>query len=277
MTAPIRLAAASLACAGLLVSGSSSAQVNFIKDGYYISMGDSIGAGEGALPVTHGFAYQLYEQGVFGRTQTLDFGNIAIRAATAEDVLAFQVPQALCIQPPRIAAPPSVITLTAGAGDFLVYLAINGVPPNPAVTIPQVADTIAARVEDVIRALVFGLPALPPSCAGGIPGITVLVSNYFGFNHPDPAVDQLFDLALQSFSASLAGRVAQIRTDIGAAGMTARVGFVDTFSAMDGRHGLLLIERRDGFTGGFDFELHPTSAGHSVIADEFARVWKALQ
>jgi hypothetical protein len=277
MKAPFRLVAASLACAGLLVSGTSSAQINFIRDGYYLSMGDSIGAGEGALPATHGFAYQLYEQGVFGRTQNMHFSNIAIGAVTAEEVLAFQVPQALCIQPPRIAVAPSVITLTAGAGDFLVYLATNGVPPNPAVTIPQVADGIAASVEDVIRALVFGLPGLPPSCPAGIPGITLLVSNYFGFNHPDPAIDQLFDLALESFSASLAGRVAQIQTDIGVAGKTARVGFVDTFSAMDARRGLLLIERRNGFTGGFDFEMHPTNAGHSVIADEFARVWKALQ
>jgi hypothetical protein len=38
-------------------------------------------------------------------------------------VQTLQVPQALCIQPPRIGVAPAVITLTAGANDFLVYLA----------------------------------------------------------------------------------------------------------------------------------------------------------
>jgi hypothetical protein len=45
---------------------------------------------------------------------------------------------------------------------------------------------------------------------------------------------------------------------------------------MDGRQGLLLINKRNGFVGGFDFEIHPTNAGHSVIAAEFARVWNSL-
>ena len=267
-----------LATALLLAPTAAQPQINFHKSGYYLSLGDSIAAGEGALPVTHGFVYQLYDHATFGQKQTLDFGNIAIKGATADEVQLFQVPQALCIQPPRIAVAPSVITLTAGANDFLIYIATNGVPPDPLTTIPAVADAIAAKVENVLRSLVFGLPGLPAHCAGaGIPGVKVLVFNYYSFDHPDPQVDALLDLALSAFSASLRDRVAGIQADITAAGRTARVGFVDTFAAMEGRQGLLLIEKRFGFAGGLQFEIHPTNAGHSVIAAEFAATWKMIQ
>lgn len=46
----------------LFVPVTTSAQVNFEKSGYYLSLGDSVAAGEGALPVTHGFVYQLYDR-----------------------------------------------------------------------------------------------------------------------------------------------------------------------------------------------------------------------
>lgn len=274
----MRLAVVVLACAGVMVPTVAPAQINFQKTGYYLALGDSVSAGEGALPVTHGFVYRLYDQGVFGMKQDIDFGNIAIKGATADEVQMFQVPQVLCIQPPRIGLAPSVVTITAGANDFFVYIATNGVPADPFGTIPAVADAIAAKVDGVIRSLVFGLPGLPPYCAGsGIPGISVLVSNYYSFDHPDPQIEFVLDLALQSFSDSLRNRIARLQADIHATGRTARVGFVDTYSAMDGRSGLLLIERRNGFSGGFEFEIHPTNAGHGVIAGEFEAAWKALQ
>ena len=235
----------------LFVSTSASAQIDFDKTGYYVSLGDSPAAGQGALPVTHGFAYQLYDRGVFGQKQTMDFANIAIRGATADEVQAFQVPQVLCIQPPRIAVRPTVITLLAGANDFLVFFATQGIPPDP----PALAAGIAAEVEIIVRTLVFGIPSLPPHCARtGIPGVTVLVGDYYTFDHPNPQIALLLDLALQAFRASLAARLAQVQADIVAAGGTARVALVDTLTAMDGRQGLLLINRRGGFTGDFDFD-----------------------
>lgn len=69
----------------------------------------------------------------------------------------------------------------------------------------------------------------------------------------------------------------QIQSDVQTARKTARVGFVETFSAMEGRRGLLLIEKRNGFVGRFDLEIHPTNAGHTVIAGDFERVWNSLQ
>lgn len=274
----VRIAsAAALTVMGFLLPASASAQINFLKTGYYLSLGDSLAAGEGAMPATHGFVYQLYDQGVFEQTQKLDFSNIGIKGATADEVLALQVPQALCIQPPRIGVGPSVITLIAGANDFLIYIATNGVPPNPLATIPAVADAIAAKVETIVRALVFGIPTLPAHCARtGISGITVLVSNYYSFDHPEPQVEGLLDLALQSFHTSLSARVANIQADIAAAGKTARVGYVDLFNGMGGQPGLLLINRKNGFTGGLTFEIHPTNAGHTAIADLFGKAWSAL-
>ena len=82
---------------------------------------------------------------------------------------------------------------------------------------------------------------------------------------------------MDAFDASMRDRVAQIQADIDAAGSTARVGYVDTLSAMEGGTGLLLIEKRNGFNGPFDFEIHPTNAGHRVIAAEFEKVWESLQ
>lgn len=261
----------------VLAPAAAAAQINFEKSGYYLSLGDSVAAGEGALPVTHGFVYQLYDRGVFGRMQTMDFANIAIKGATTDEVLMLQVPQALCIQPPRIQLAPSVITLIAGANDLFVYLAANGVPANPLVELPAVAEGIALKVEGIVRSLVFGVPTLPTHCArAGIPGLTVLVANYYRFDHPDPEVEFLLDLALQSFRASLRVRLAQVQADLVAAGRTARVGYVDTFGAMEGRQGVLLINRRNGFSDRFNFEIHPTNAGHSVMAREFDRVWNTL-
>ena len=277
MSTTLRVAACVLAVC-LLSPSHLSAQINFPKTGYSLSIGDSVPAGEGALPVTHGFVYQLYDRGVFGAKQELDFGNIAIKGATSDEVLQLQVPQALCIQPPRIGLAPSVVTVVAGANDFFVYLATNGVPANPVMVIPIVADAIAGKVETIIRALIFGAPGLPPHCAGsGIPGVRVLVANYYRFDHPVPEVDFILNLALETFRASLAARVASIQSDIALAGKTARVGYVDTFGAMEGKQGLLLINRRHGFTGPFEFEIHPSNAGHTAIAREFEQVWNTMQ
>ena len=60
-----------VAATAFLTSSPALAQINFEKTGYYLSLGDSIAAGEGALPVTHGFVYELYDHGAFGRTQEL--------------------------------------------------------------------------------------------------------------------------------------------------------------------------------------------------------------
>ena len=49
-----RLAFMLLFFALVLVPTLAFAQINFPKNSYYVGMGDSIAAGEGALPVTNG-------------------------------------------------------------------------------------------------------------------------------------------------------------------------------------------------------------------------------
>src|SRR5262245_30943641 len=92
------------------------AQINFSKNGYYIALGDSVAAGEGALPVTSGYVYDLYDHGIFGNKQEMDFANVAVRGARSWELRYHQVSQVLCsASVPR----PTVVTITAGANDFL--------------------------------------------------------------------------------------------------------------------------------------------------------------
>jgi hypothetical protein len=51
---------------------------------------------------------------------------------------------------------------------------------------------------------------------------------------------------------------------------------VDLYAASEGHEGLVTIERRLGFTGPFDYDIHPTNLGHSFIAREFEAVWQGL-
>ena len=68
-------------------------------------LGDSLSAGYGAIPQTRGFAYRLYQQGVFDVANKTIFSNSSVPGATSGDVLAYQVPQAFIFK-------PEVITIT---------------------------------------------------------------------------------------------------------------------------------------------------------------------
>ena len=61
--------AVAIAMCAALVPAVASAQINFEKSKYYVALGDSVAAGEGAMPLTNGYVYQLYEQGAFGTLQ----------------------------------------------------------------------------------------------------------------------------------------------------------------------------------------------------------------
>ena len=241
----------------------ASAQIDFAKDGYYVAMGDSVAAGEGAMPVTNGYAYQLYEQAAFGLRQRTDFANVAVRGARSWELRDHQVAQVLCAEP---AQRPTVVTITAGANDFL-----RGDFNIPA---------IAARVVESINLLLnndsglVGAPVLDPvtgeSCRA-LANVTILVSNYYRIPHPVPPVSAQLDAALQGFDQALRFWLQFVDVPQGS-----RVALVDLYSASEGRQGLVTIERRLGYEGPFDFDVHPTNLGHSVIAREFETVWNGL-
>ncbi len=81
----------------------------------YMVLGDSLSAGYGAIPQTQGYAYRLYQQGVYDRTNQTIFSNSSVPGATSADVLAYQVPQAFIFK-------PDVVTITVGGNDLTAIL-----------------------------------------------------------------------------------------------------------------------------------------------------------
>ena len=80
----------------------------FENDTRYLAMGDSLGAGYGAIPQTQGYAYILYKGGAFDRLTRTLFNNASVIGVTSEAVASHQLPQAQIFG-------PDVVTLT-GAG-----------------------------------------------------------------------------------------------------------------------------------------------------------------
>jgi hypothetical protein len=193
-------------CLLILTPAVASAQISWPKTTYYLGMGDSVAAGDGALPVTKAYVYELYDRGVFARKQQAEFSNVALKGARSWDLLEHQVPQVLCAEP---AVRPTVVTITAGANDFLLG--------------DQDISGIAQRVAGAVR----------------------------------------------SGAAFLAA--ARIPVPAGA-----QLALVDFYTPSLGRQGLVTIERSFGYSGPFDFDIHPTNLGHSFIAREFERMWNSL-
>ena len=248
----------------LLTPALAAAQISFPKDGYYLGMGDSVAAGTGALPVTSGYVYRLYDAGVFGRKTDIAFANIALRGGRSWDLRDHQVPQALCAEPVQR---PTVVTITAGANDFLRN--------DPDI------GSIARRVAESIDLLLnngtgmVATPVLDPFTSvpcRALANVTVLVSNYYSIPHPDPAIFALLDAALRGFDQALRFWLQFVPVPPGST-----VAVVDLYTPSLGRQGLIAVERRLGFSGPLDFDIHPTNLGHGFIAREFESTWKALQ
>lgn len=251
----------SLAAALIIViaPATAAAQANFQKTGYHVAMGDSVAAGEGAMPVTTvGYAYQLYEQGVFGTKQEMDFANVSVRGGRSWDLLNHQVPQVLCAEP---AQRPTVVTITAGANDFL----------RGDVNVPAIAGRTAAAVNQLLNNdNGYAVPVLDPVTnlpCRRLQNVTILVSNYYRIPHPDPAVAAQFNAALQGFDFVLRLSLQAIHVPAGS-----RVALVDLYAASEGREDNFVLLNRPG-----GYDIHPTNLGHSLIAAEFAKVWKGLQ
>jgi hypothetical protein len=243
------------------------AQVNFPKNGYYVGMGDSVVAGEGAMPVTKGYVYRLYDEGVFGKKQEMDFANIGVRGGRSWDFRDHQTAQVLCAEPEQR---PTVVTVTVGANDFFrndpdlsgitkrVAQGVDVLLNNDGVLSPSLGAT---RVLDPLS----GQPCR------SLKNVTILVSNYYSLPHPEPAVFQQLELAVRGFDQGLRFWLQQVVVPAGA-----RIAVVDLYTPSVGRQGLVTIQRRLGYNGPFDFDFHPTNLGHAFIAGEFKKVWNSL-
>ena len=252
----------SVALAAVLLPSIGSAQIEFPKTGYYAALGDSVAAGEGAMPVTRGYAYQLYDHGVFGTKQQMHFANLAVRGGRSWDLRDHQVPQLLCS-----VSRPTVVTITAGANDVF----------RGDMTIPA----IVARVVEAVNTLLNnGTPLVPVPVRDPVTGlpcprltnVTILVSNYYSIPHPVPAIAAQLDAALRGFDRALSLLLPLVPVSAGS-----RVAKVDLYTPSLGREGFVLIERRGGFEGPFEFDVHPTNLGHTFIAQQFKEAWLALQ
>lgn len=111
------------ACALLLpLSVKAELPWEFAQHTRYMALGDSLAAGYGAVPATQGYVYLLYQNGTFDTVPNTLLSNAGVPGATSQDVLDYQVPQAID------AFRPTHITLTIGGNDLLEIL--NGADPN---------------------------------------------------------------------------------------------------------------------------------------------------
>jgi lysophospholipase L1-like esterase len=201
----------------------------------YAALGDSLAAGFGAVPVTQGYVYLLYQRGVFDTVPNTILANLGVPGATSQFVLDYQVPQ-ICKNDFFY---PHVITLNVGGNDLLLIL--NGAEAGTVLT------TFSSNLDKILDALQTCLPTRPRIYIGNqytIPGVA-------GF--PPEQVLALVQ-ALNDIIVGVAG--------------TRSVPVADVFGAFLDRTGLLLIERH----GADPVQVHPTNAGYRVIADVFQAV-----
>jgi lysophospholipase L1-like esterase len=215
----------------------------------YMAMGDSIAAGFKAQPATNGYAFLLYQGGVFDRVPHTLFNDIAAVGATSDDVLQFQVPQAL-IPASRGGFVPQYITLTVGGNDIAAIRTFLATNPDPLVLQAFIAQTLASYSSHLMAILQQLVVALPTA--------KIFVGNQYSV----PELEALFaggPEVLEIFNQTTAGVVAAFQ---------GHAYLVDVHAAFLDRNGLLLIERR----GASQFEVHLTNAGHRAMAKAFAEV-----
>jgi len=251
-----------------LIPALAFAQVNFTKHQYYVGMGDSVAAGEGAMPVTNGYVYRLYSESAFGKKKEMDFANMGTRGARSWDLRDHQAAQVLCAEPEQR---PTVVTITAGANDFFRN------DPDVVSSAQRVAQAVDLLLNNdgVLSPNLGAIPILDPvtgeKCRA-LKDITILVSNYYIIPHPVPEVFQLLNAAVQGFNQALSSLVLQqVVVPTGS-----RIAIVDLYTPSLGRQGLVTIQRRLGYSGLFDFDIHPTNLGHAFIAGEFKKAWNSL-
>jgi len=229
-----------LLCLGLCVlvclpGAQAQPWVSFDTHTRYVAIGDSISMGYGAMPSTQGFTYQLYQSGAIDSINNTLFCPMAVSGALSKDVLDYQVPQVGRFLSNTGQPYRKVITLTVGGNDLQQVL--GGADPTA-----------------VLTALGTNLYQILASLTTQFPDARIYVANYYDPRLPIPGVDALVVMMNQV----IAGTVANF---------PGSVSLVDVHSAFQGRSGLLLIEKK----GAEPLQVHPTNAGHRVIADVFAK------
>ena len=126
----------------------------------YMALGDSIAAGYKAQPTTQGYAFLLYQNGAFAPMALTRFNDIAAVGATSEDVLMYQVPQAL-IPAARGGFQPQHITLTVGGNDLaaIYRYALTHTPQETQVFVQATLFSYTQNLTLILAQLTTYLPA----------------------------------------------------------------------------------------------------------------------
>lgn len=202
----------------------------------HLSMGDSFAAGKGAIPVTQGYAYLLYQGGTFGSITNMTFANAAVGGTTSADVLNYQVPQVIRFK-------PHVVTMMVGGNDLQRIL--GGADPTTVVT--QFANNMGST-----------LCGIKATMQGQGIEVKMIVANQPDFPWLSEANPQVRQLII--YMNQLLAGVAQ----------TCGARVADVFTAFDGRPELFLHYR----AGASPNEPHPNNVGHRVIAKAFEEAAK---
>lgn len=216
----------------------------------YMALGDSIAAGYKAMPVTNGYAFRLYQDGVFDALPHTLFVNAAVPGATSGDVLMYQVPQAV-IPFESNGFNPAFVTLTVGGDDLLAVLSFAMVHQDD-------PNAVLAFAQQQIAAFGQNLGGILTGLRTGLPSAKIFVSNQYTI----PEIQALLpitDTVVDNLNATIAQVVTQFPTN---------VYLVDVHGAFLGRNNLIEGERPNVSVA----EVHPTNAGQRVIEQAFAAV-----
>ena len=219
----------------IALSGAAQAQQpwTFSNNTRFLALGDSLTAGYGATPVTNGYAYELYQRGVYDSMNNTTFANAAVPGATSQQVLNFQVPAATQIFQPH------VITMTVGGNDLLAIL--GGANPT------QVLQTFQANLAASLTLLCATLPAT-----------RIYVANLYEIR--EFPIDT--GPVVEAFNLTVEGVVGFANATI----CGGKVKVADVHAQFTGsQQGLLLINRNNAG----QFEVHPTNAGYRAMAQAF--------
>jgi len=256
MKSGLKLALAALLGSSMAASAFAAVPWVFESDTRYLVMGDSLGAGYGAMPQTQGYAYLLYKDGTVDKLKSTLFNNASVIGVNSTAVVSHQLPQAMIFG-------PDVVTLTVGGNDLTpLFDLITTLPPDEfQLALQNVVSTLAGN----IGATLLGLCAATPDEPVGV---------YVGNLYSLPIDEELglepgtIDGLVQLVNSAIADTVAGVQAVAMAEGLQCTTDVADIYGEFYGETGLLLIERQ----GSEPLQIHPTNAGHRAIAEAFKQV-----
>ena len=216
----------------------------------YLALGDSLSAGYGAHPATNGFVYRLYESGAIDNVNNVLLNNIGVVNATSSDVLAYELPLGHLFFSNTGQDYRKVVTITVGGNDLqelIGTILYSGLTEEEIqILVGQTLYDFSLNLGDILGDLISD------------PDVEVYVANQYDPMLPVAGGSEI----VSALNNAVDGVITGMKTVYPCANIT----LVDIYSAFEGRNGLLLIEKK----GAEMFQVHPTNAGHRVMAGTFA-------